>query len=79
MQSSKWVEVRKEKKMEKTHQTGVGVWGGVVTECGWTSNLRRSMGWSYVSLSSVRGGGAEVSLRMSFRVCEECVREVSEE
>ena len=59
MQSSKWVEVREEKKMEKTHWTGVGVWGGAVSECGWTSDLRRSVGWSYVSLLSVRGGGAE--------------------
>ena len=53
-------------------------WGGAATECGWTSDLRRSMGCSCVSLSSVHGGGAEVSLRMSFGVCEECVREMCE-
>ena len=79
MQSSKWVEVRKEKKREKTHQTGVGVWGGAASECGWTSDLRQSVGWSCISLSSVCRGGAKVSLRMSFRVCEECVREVCKE
>ena len=33
MQSSKWVEVREEKKMEKTHWTGVGVWGGAASLC----------------------------------------------
>ena len=44
---------------------------GLASECGWTSDLRWSMGWSYVSMSSVRRGGAEVSLRMSFGVCEE--------
>ena len=52
---------------------------GVALECGWTSDLRRSVGWSCVSLLLVRGGGAEVSLRMSFGMCEECVREVCEE
>ena len=59
MQSSKWANVREEKKREKTHRTGVRVWGGAVSECGWMSNLRRSVGWSCISLSSVRGGGAE--------------------
>ena len=52
---------------------------GLASEYGWTSNLRRSVGWSWVSLSSMRGGGVKVSLRMSFEVCEECVREVCEE
>ena len=32
--------------------------GGAASECGWTSDLRRSVGWSYVSLLSVHGGGA---------------------
>nr|POE90404.1 hypothetical protein CFP56_59944 [Quercus suber] len=59
MQSSKWAKVRKEKKREKTHRTSVRVWVGAASECGWTSDLRRSVGWSYVSLSSLRGGGAE--------------------
>ena len=44
---------------------------GLASECRWTSDLRWSMGWSYVSMSSVRRGGAEVSLMMSFGVCEE--------
>ena len=30
-----------------------------MSECGWTSDLRRSVGWSCVSLSLVRGGGVE--------------------
>ena len=72
----KWAEVREEKKREKTHRTGIVAWGGVASECGRTSDLQRSVGWSHVSLSSVRGGEAEVSLRMSFEVC---VREVCEE
>ena len=71
--------MREEKKREKTHRTGIEVWGGAASKCGWTSDLRRSVGWSYVSLSSMHGGGAEVSLRMSFRVYEECVRELCEE
>ena len=79
MQSLKWAEVREEKKREKTRWNGVGVWGGAASECGWTSDLRRSVGWSCVSLSSMHGGGAEVSLRMSFKVYEECVRELCEE
>nr|POF18191.1 hypothetical protein CFP56_50726 [Quercus suber] len=54
-----WAEVKEEKKREKTHQTGFRVWGRAALECGWMSNLRRSVGWSCVSLSSVRGGGAE--------------------
>ena len=37
MKSSKWAEVREEKKREKTHRTGVGVWAGATSECGWTS------------------------------------------
>ena len=41
------------------HQSGVGVWGGAVSKCGWTSNLRRSVGWSNFDLSSVHGGGAK--------------------
>ena len=28
MQSSEWAEVREEKEREKTHWTGVEVWGG---------------------------------------------------
>ena len=59
MQSLKWAKVREEKKREKTHRNGVGVWGGAASECGWTLDLRWSVGWSYVSLSSVRGGGAK--------------------
>ena len=75
MQSSKVGEgERREEKGENSPD-----WGGVATECGWTSDLRRSMGCSCVSLSSVHGGGAEVSLRMSFGVCEECVRVVCED
>ena len=54
---------------------------GPSTKCG--VELRLSVvsawRWSYVSLLSVRGGGAEVSLRMSFKVYEECVRELCEE
>ena len=76
MQSLKWAEVREEKKREKTHQTGIRVWGVAASECGWTSDLQWSVGCSCVSLSSMCEGGAEVSLRMSSRVCEECVREV---
>ena len=30
-----------------------------MSECGWMSDLRRSVGWSCVSLSLVRGGGVE--------------------
>ena len=29
--------MREEKKREKTHRTGVGVWAGATSECGWTS------------------------------------------
>ena len=39
--------------------SGIGVWGGVALECGWTSDLRRSVGWSNFDLSLVRGGGAK--------------------
>ena len=74
MQSSKWAEVKEVKKREKTHRTSIEVWGGAASECGWTLDLRQSVGWSCISLSSVRGGGIKVSLRMSFGVCEECVR-----
>ena len=35
------------------------MWGGAASECGWTSDLRWSVGWSNFDLSSVRGGGAE--------------------
>ena len=35
------------------------MWGGAASECGWTSDLRRSVGWSNFDLSSVRRGGAE--------------------
>ena len=31
----------------------------MASECGWTSDLQRSVGWSNFDLSSVRGGGAE--------------------
>nr|POE97449.1 hypothetical protein CFP56_05444 [Quercus suber] len=60
-----WAEVKEEKKREKTHRTGFRVWGRAASECGWMSNLRRSVGWSCVSLSSVRGGGAEVMAHCS--------------
>ena len=69
MQISKWAEVREEKKREKTHLTSVRVWGGATLDCGWTSNLRRSMGWSCISLSSVRGDGAE-GFRSSYFLLE---------
>ena len=52
------------------------MWGGAASECGWTSNLQRSMGWSCVSLSSVRGGGVEGFIAVAFswnwnwRACE---------
>ena len=61
--------MREEKKREKTHLTGVRVWGGAALDCGWTPNLRRSMGWSCVSLSSVRGDGAE-GFRSSYFLLE---------
>ena len=58
--------MREEKKREKIHRTSVRVWGGAVSsvggatsKCGWTLDLRRSVGWSYVSLLLVCGGGAE--------------------
>ena len=41
------------------HWSGIGLWGGVASECGWTSNLQQSVGWSNFDLSSVRGGGSE--------------------
>nr|POE98823.1 hypothetical protein CFP56_74838 [Quercus suber] len=61
-----WAEVKEEKKREKTHRTGFRVWGRAASECGWMSDLRRSVGWSCVSLSSVRGGGAEMRLWCPF-------------
>ena len=76
MQSSKWVEVRKEKKREKTHQTGVGVWGGAASECGWTSDLRRSVGWSNFDLLSVRGMEA-TSTEYEFWGERECRERIS--
>ena len=52
------------------------MWGGAASECGWTSDLQQSMGWSCVSLSSVRGGGVEGFIAVAFswnwnwRACE---------
>ena len=43
----------------KLHRSDVGVWGGAASECGWTSDLRQSVGWSNFNLSLAHGGGAE--------------------
>ena len=39
--------------------SGVGVWGGAASECGWMLDLRRSVGWSNFDLSSMHEGGVE--------------------
>ena len=58
------------------HWSGIGLWGGVASECGWTSDLRRSVGWSNFDLSSVRGGGVKGFVAVAFswnwnwRACE---------
>ena len=59
MQSSKWVEVREEKKMEKTHWTGVGVWGGAASLC------RRCMGVELKGFVAVA-----FSWNWNWRACE---------
>ena len=47
-----------------------------MSECGWTSDLRRSVGWSNFDLSSVRGGGVKGFVAVAFswnwnwRACE---------
>ena len=41
------------------HRSGIRVWGGATSKCGWTSDLRWSVGWSNFDLSSMHGGGVE--------------------
>ena len=41
------------------HRSGIRVWGGATSKCGWTSDLRRSVGWSNFDLSSMHEGGVE--------------------
>ena len=58
MQSSKWAEVRLSERREEKGENPPAQRGKrwhCSSECGWTSDRRRCVRWSFVSLSLVRG------------------------